>query len=419
MSEQHFSANLVIGTEYQQLQRRFAPIFARIEEGALARDQERILPFEQVKWLDDAGFGSLRVPAEFGGAGISLETLGRLLIDLAAADSNVAHLYRSHLGFVESIRAFDPARRSEWYGRVLRGETVGNASTEKGGNVIGTLNTVITKAADGTWRLNGEKFYSTGTVFSDYTRVSVAVEGREGRSFALIPINALGVSVFDDWDGFGQKLTGTGTTVFTDVVVPDNLIFERTVGTLEAITEAAFFQYVLLAVLAGIARGARDAAAALVATRKRTFNTGSGLPFREDPLIQAEIGKIAAKAYAAEATVVATGRELDTALNEALETGDISGAHRSELAIEAGQVIVPDLVLDAAQSLFLTVGASATSTSKGLDRFWRNAQTVATHNPIAFRARSLGDYYINGTIPVGLNAIGDAKSEANQAAKPE
>ncbi|WP_271395801.1 acyl-CoA dehydrogenase family protein [Neomicrococcus lactis] len=411
MSQQQFSWSLAVGTEYQQLQRRFAPIFARIAEGALSRDLERILPFEQVKWLDDAGFGALRVPAEFGGAGVSLETLGRLLIDLAAADSNVAHLYRSHLGFVESVRFFDPARRSEWYGRILQGETVGNASTEKGGNVIGTLNTKLTRALDGTWRLNGEKFYSTGTVFSDYTRVSVAVEGREGRSFVLVPINALGVSVFDDWDGFGQKLTGTGTTVFDDVVIPENLIFERTIGTLPAITEAAFFQYVLLAVLAGIARGARDAAAELVSKRQRTFNTGSGLPFREDPLIQSEIGRIAAKAFAAESTVLATGRELDTALNEALETGDVSGAYRGEVAVEAAQIIVPELSLDAAQALFLTVGASATSTSKGLDRFWRNAQTVATHNPIAFRTRSLGDFYINGTIPEGLNAIGDAKPQ--------
>ena len=58
------------------------------------------------------------------------------------------------------------------------------------------------------------------------------------------------------------------------------------------------------------------------------------------------------------------------------------------------------------------MGASATSTAKGLDRHWRNAQTVATHNPIAFRARALGDYLINGTLPEGLNAIGDARTGA-------
>ena len=82
--------------------------------------------------------------------------------------------------------------------------------------------------------------------------------------------------------------------------------------------------------------------------------------------------------------------------------------HLAELAVEQAQVAVPELAIGAAQQLFETGGASATSTSKGLDRHWRNAQTVATHNPISFRARSIGDYFINGTLPEGLNAIGNA-----------
>ena len=98
--------------------------------------------------------------------------------------------------------------------------------------------------------------------------------------------------------------------------------------------------------------------------------------------------------------------------------------HLAEIAVEHAQVTVPELALRAAQDLFLTVGASATSTAQGLDRHWRNAQTVATHNPIAFRARALGDYWINGTLPEGLNAIGDAvrsgaKPSAASAAGPE
>jgi len=52
------------------------------------------------------------------------------------------------------------------------------------------------------------------------------------------------------------------------------------------------------------------------------------------------------------------------------------------------------------------------STAKGLDRHWRNAQTVATHNPAAFKARQLGDHLVNGAVPVGLNAIGEARQPA-------
>ena len=80
----------------------------------------------------------------------------------------------------------------------------------------------------------------------------------------------------------------------------------------------------------------------------------------------------------------------------------------AEVAVEQAQVSVAELALSAAQQLFETVGASATSTAKGLDRHWRNAQTVATHNPLAFRARAIGDYHLNGVLPEGQYAVGDA-----------
>lgn len=413
--------------DYDVLFIRFAPIFAQIGAGALERDLRRELPFEPVQALDEAGFGALRVPREFGGVGASVHTTARLLIDLAEADSNVAHLYRSHLGFVETLR-FAPRRIQEhWYPQVLAGVTVGNASTERGGNALGTLNTTLTQTAAG-WELSGTKYYTTGTIFSDYTRVSAAVDQGEGRRFAVVPTDAQGVRIEDDWDGFGQKLTGTGTTVFDRVRVEETGLFNRVPGSAEAIHEAAFFQLVLLAVLAGIAAAARRDAVSTIAARKRTFNTGSGLPFRDDPLIQEAVGRLSAKAFAAEATVLQAAGAIDDGIVAAELTGatdpEFDGQppyelSLAEIAVEQAQVIVPELALAAAQQLFETVGASATSTSKGLDRHWRNAQTVATHNPIAFRARSIGDFHINGRLPEGLNAIGDAKGQQDGAEQKE
>ncbi|WP_291278731.1 acyl-CoA dehydrogenase family protein [Galactobacter sp.] len=400
---------------YEALSLRFAPLFAQIGAGALKRDLDRELPFEEVEALDAAGFGALLVPASAGGIGVSIETFIRLLIDLAEADSNVAHLYRGHVGFVTSLKYQPEHIQQRWYREVLNGKTVGNASTERGGNALGTLNTVLTKGNNG-WEINGTKYYSTGTIFSDYTRVSASQEGG-GRRFAVVNLSAPGVSIEDDWDGFGQKLTGTGTTVLKGVPVDEDAVLERVPGGSDAIFEASFFQLVLLAVLAGIARAARRDAVSTIAARKRTFNTGSGLPFREDPLIQEAVGRLSAKAFAAEATVLQAARALDVADEASYESGAYSPEFDGqppyelslgEIAVEQAQVIVPELAMAAAQQLFETVGASATSTSKGLDRHWRNAQTVATHNPISFRARAIGDFHINGTLPEGLNAIGDA-----------
>lgn len=393
-----------------------------IAAGAVDRELDRQLPFDQVRALDEVRFGALRVPASSGGPEVSTPQLVTEIIRLAEADANIAHLYRGHFGFVEALR-FQPRQIQDvWYRKVLEGATVGNASTEKGGNELGTLNTRLTTDDAGTVRLNGQKFYSTGTIFSDYTRVSASQqEGFEGRRFAVVPLDGEGVTAYDDWDGFGQKLTGTGTTVLENVAIEPTGILDRVAGSHEAVHEAAFFQLYLLAVQVGIAKAAVRDASATLAKRTRTFNTSaSGLQFNQDPLIQQVIGRMSSKAFVAESAVLEVARIHDQALTVGREAGTHSpeftgelpeGVYASEVAAEQAQITVPDLVLQATQELFQTVGASATLRTKALDRHWRNAQTIATHNPIVFRARAIGDYEINGTLPEGLNAIGEAKEK--------
>ncbi|MCX6498419.1 MAG: acyl-CoA dehydrogenase family protein [Arthrobacter sp.] len=392
---------------YETLATRFRPVFARIADGALAREQERALPFEQVRWLNEAGFGRLRVPAAHGGDGLGFEPFFRLLIELAEADSSVAHLYRSHFAFVETVGLEDQDFQSRWYPRVVAGEIFGNAATERSGNVLGATGTTLSRdGAGAVWLLNGRKFYTTGTIFAEWIAVTASTEGTEGRQYAVVSTSQPGVEILDDWDGFGQQLTGTGTTIFRDAVVPQANIIQRSVSTTH---EPAFFQLVLLAVMAGIGRAALADARVLVRDRKRTFNTGSGELFRHDPLILQLVGHLSAKAFAAETVVRAAARELDAAADPELDLTPVQRYARGEVAVEKAQLLVPELVQSAAQQLFDVTGASATSTSKSLDRHWRNARTVATHNPAVFKARIVGDYEVNGTTPEGLHSIGDAR----------
>ena len=390
-------------------------LLGRLVENAVRRELNRELPYAEVAELDAARFGALRVPREYGGAGASVPEVVREVVRLAEADSNIAHLYRGHFGFVESL-AFQPESvQQQWYPVVASGQTVGNASTEKSGNSLGQLNTVLLRRAD-RWRLTGEKFYTTGTIFSDYTRVSAAGESREdGRRFAVVATAADGVTVIDDWDGFGQRLTGTGTTILDDVVVPDHAVLHREAGSAEAVHEAAFFQLFLLAVQVGIATAALHDAVDLIRRRTRTFNTSSGgALFKDDPQIQQVIGEMSAKVFAAKSTLLQAAQiqqecfELGVAHRQTPAADLPAAVYDVELAVERAHITVPALVLEVTQQLFQTVGASAVARTKALDRHWRNAQTVATHNPIVFRARSLGDHEINGTLPEGLNAIGDA-----------
>lgn len=393
-------------SRYQELLDRFSAVFARIAEGSREREQRRILPFEQVQWLKDAGFTTLRVPESHGGSPISHEHLFRLLIELAAADSNVAHLLRSHFSFVETISLQPAEFQDRWFPKVLQGQIFGNAATERGGNALGTTNTKLVKKA-GDWVLHGEKYYTTGSIFADWIVVMATTEGVEGRQYAIVERNAEGVEILDDWDGFGQPLTGTGTAIFSEVLVaPENIIQRKVASTLEP----AFFQLCLLSVLVGIGKAARNEAASIVSTRTRTFNTGSGALFKDDPQIQELVGRLAANVFAAESIVTMAARELDAAVDQQLGLDPDAAYLRAELAVQQAHVATPKLILDATSELFDVTGASAVSTSKSLDRFWRNARTVATHNPVAFKARSVGDYFINGTVPTGLNSIGEAKA---------
>src|SRR5690348_3205447 len=84
-----------------ELDARFAPIYACIAEGAVAREQQRTLAHEPVAWLREARFGALRVPRSHGGSGATLPQLLRQLVRLGQADSNLPQIFRAHFGFVE------------------------------------------------------------------------------------------------------------------------------------------------------------------------------------------------------------------------------------------------------------------------------------------------------------------------------
>lgn len=93
--------------------------------------------------------------------------LFELLAELAEADSNLPQALRAHFAFVEDrLNAPDGPERDRWFERFLDGELVGSGWTEIGGVKLGQVNTRVTPQADG-WSLNGEKFYSTGSLFAD------------------------------------------------------------------------------------------------------------------------------------------------------------------------------------------------------------------------------------------------------------
>ncbi|MFI6173539.1 acyl-CoA dehydrogenase family protein [Nocardia sp. NPDC051052] len=369
----------------------FGPIFERIAQGAVAREVDRRLPFEEVGWLREAKFGALRVPVEFGGYGVSVRQLFRLLIELAAAESNLPQALRVHFSFVEDQLLAEPGPSREQWLRTATSTLVGNAITEPGVGAVDRYRTRLAEHGD-RWLLNGVKYYSTGSLYADYILVAADRDGE--RVGVLVDANAEGVRQHDDWDGFGQRLTASGTTEFTDVVVSDERILGPGYGAPGPTYATSYLQLVQLSVLAGIAQRAELDAREWVAGRTRSYShSTAGVP-RQDPLVQQVIGRLSAAAFAARSTVLAVADVLDEVL--AGGANDEKSLVAAELAAAQAQLAVIDLVLPATTLLFEVGGASVVSERQRLDRHWRNARTISVHNPAVQKARAIGDHLLNG-----------------------
>ncbi|EJM85236.1 acyl-CoA dehydrogenase family protein [Pseudomonas sp. GM60] len=407
MTEHQVINPLSIGIDYEALAARFRPIFQRIAAGAVEREQSRSLPYEPIQWLKEAGFGAVRVPVEYGGGGASLPQLFELLIELAEADSNVPQALRGHFAFAEDrLNATPGPARDLWFKRFVDGDIVGCAWTEIGNVAIGDVITKVSPNGDG-WRLNGEKFYSTGSLFSDWIDVYAQRSDTGGDVIAAVRTRQPGIVQSDDWDGFGQRTTGSGTSRFIDAEVDaENIIDFAT----RFKYQTAFYQLVLLATLSGIGRAALRDVAHQVRERKRIYSHGNAQRVSEDSQVQQVVGEVAALVYAAEASALKAAQPAQRAYL-ARFSGDDARERAANVAAELesakAQVVVSELIQRATTELFNALGASDVRQGKSLDRHWRNARTVSSHNPVIYKARIVGDWKINGTEPPFVWQIGN------------
>lgn len=404
----------------------FAPFLDELRRTAPEHDVNRVHPFDEVTRFAAAGLGAVRVPVEFGGYGLSLAEFFDFLITLGAADSNIPQALRQHYFRVELALLQPPSpERDQTLRDVAAGTIYGNATSEVSNVPIGKLNTVLTSHSDGSYRLNGKKFYSTGNLYAQFIPVSAVDE--QGESIVVIvPADREGVEIVDDWPGFGQRLTASGTTIFADVVVSESEVLRR--GGPDTHHGMGFHQLILVATIAGIARAAADDVRDLVRERTRVYSAGSGDLPRYDPIVQEAVGRSETAAFSARALVLSAAATLqeawdawnDPAVDDATAADWFAGA---DIIVSTAQVAITPLVLEQTSHIFDSLGASATHTSAALDRHWRNARTVGSHNPWIYKARQVGDFVLNGTLPpifvagsdVGVH-IGTTSSDARPLA---
>ncbi len=376
------------------LLQRAAVLLPQIAEGAAERERTRQLPHEQIRQLAAARLLTLRIPQRYGGSESSVREVVQFVIDLAAVDSNIAQSLRPSFAFIESLLVQkSEAERQLWFAHYLRGEVFGNAGWEIGG-ANGQVSARIVPEGEH-FRANGSKYYSTGALYADWVSAVALDENEEPVSF-VVPRGREGLELVDDFDAMGQRLTASGTTRLNNVLVRREEIRTRVVEEGQRSIITPFLQLFLGAVQAGIARNALNDAVAFARDHARPIKHSSASRSVDDPYVEFSVGEISARAFAAEAVVLRAADAIDAAWAEELSHDAVT---RAAIDVAQAQYIAAESALKAAELLFDVGGASTTGRSHNLDRHWRNARTVANHNPRHWKAAVVGAYRLKDTEP--------------------
>jgi len=369
-------------------------IAQQLKRDSALRDRERRLPHAELELFTRSGLWAISVPKAFGGAGVSNVTLAQVIARIAQADASLGQIPQNHFYALEVLRVNgSPEQQQRLYAEVLAGRRFGNALAELGTKSAHDRNTRLSHDGAG-YRINGRKFYATGALYAQ--RIPTSVIDDQGRQqLAFVPADSQGLLVIDDWSGFGQRTTGSGSVTFDNVwvdaddVVPFQSAFERPtpVGPLAQILHAA--------IDIGIARAALEDALHFVRTRSRPW-VDSGLDkASDDPLTLKSFGQLVIRLHAAEALLERAGEFLDRAQADS----DADSVAAASIAVAEARAISTDVSLAAGTTLFELAGSQATLAEHNLDRHWRNARVHTLHDPVRWKYHAIGNYYLNNANP--------------------
>jgi SfnB family sulfur acquisition oxidoreductase len=373
-----------------------ATLAAELATGAARRDAERVLPGPELDRLAGSGLLAITVPASYGGADVGASTVAEVFRLLGAGDPSIAQVPHSHFVYVNALRhQATPEQQAFFFGEVLAGKRFGNAQSEVGTKHVREHRTTLTPLDGTTWRLDGEKGYSTGALFADWIPVLAHRDVGGPLHVAWIERTAPGVTVVDDWDGMGQRTTASGTVRLEGVQVDERRITPYHLTFTGPQTYGAFAQVLHAAIDAGIARAALDEAAAFVTTRSRPYPDAGVDRAADDPLVVRAFGEMALQVRAAELFVADAGRALEKA-DRAPTTESVGAA---SLAVAAARAATTEAAVSVSSRLFEVAGTRSALDSLNLHRHWRNARTHTLHDPVAWKVQHLGRHAVDGTLP--------------------
>ncbi|WP_215845158.1 SfnB family sulfur acquisition oxidoreductase [Candidatus Pantoea bituminis] len=366
------------------------------EKDAAERDEKRTPPENEMERFASSGLLGCTLPVAYGGADISLTTLVEIIRVISEADPSIGQIPLTHFEAINSLKTLgSDAQKRLYFKRILAGERFGSASSERNTKHARDIKTTLNRH-ESRFILNGTKFYCAGSQFSQWLQV-LALDDNSQLTRVLVPTNGIGVTLHNDWSGFGQRTTGSGSIVFDQVsvnemqILPAHKLYDNQLSL-----QGAYVQLLHAAIDAGIASAALSDTMEFVKTKSRPWIDSGKEAAADDPYIVAAIGLLSVKQKAALGLLRKAACTLDR-----FKDSSVSAEVSAEVSVTVGEarILTMQIALDASQKLFELAGTGSTLSQHGLDRHWRNARTHTLHDPIRWKYKIVGSYWLNDEFP--------------------
>ncbi|MCD2499406.1 MULTISPECIES: acyl-CoA dehydrogenase family protein [Microbacterium] len=352
-------------------------LLERIRSRAAQVDADNVFPQQDLDELREAGYLRILVPADRGGAGLTLEQAAVLQQRLAGAAPATALSINMHLvwtGVARVMRDRGIDALSFVQEGAARGEVFAFGISEAGNDlVLFGSDTMAVPQPDGGYAFTGTKiFTSLGPVWDQLGLHGLDASDPENPKlvYAFVP-RSEEVVTRDDWDTLGMRGSQSRTTELHGAISPADRV-ARIVAPgphPDPIVFGIFsvFEVLLASVYTGIARRAIELAVE-TAGKRRSKKTGRS--YAQDPDIRWRIADMALAYDALPPQIAAIARDVDElADNGARWFAMLSGVkHRAVV-----------MAKDVVDNAMLVAGGSSFFTRNELSRLYRDVLAGMFH----------------------------------------
>ncbi|MGV0627625.1 acyl-CoA dehydrogenase family protein [Mycolicibacter minnesotensis] len=370
-----------------------------LRQSAAARDRANATPRAEIELLRANDLLQVQEPVEYGGAGLDYAQAAQVTRRIARGDTSIAHLIGYHFAQTRVATLFGTPEQADAQSRRNAAEKLFWGGIQ---NPRGSTGLVLTRDGDG-FRLNGSRTFASGASTGDQLSVTALLDGVQ----VFLSLDARGgrqgFTFLDDWDNIGQRLSDSGGVRIVDARIEHHEVLGQepfTDGVLSPFQTLVtpHWQLAFVNLYIGTAEGAITEALEWTRQYASPWESSGVESATDDPYILQTIGELVSSVRAA---ALLTDRGGD-ALQQAINIGPaLTEEQRAEAAIAVyeAKYLATEVSLRTASKLFEIQGARATTSAYGFDRHWRNLRTHTVHDPVAYKAREVGDWALNHRRP--------------------